>query len=110
MPVEKQIDKESESSQLDLWGNKQDFYWKEFKVAREYIQSLKLKNRSGWTELVNSGNIRGTNISSNPDKVYINHGWKDWKDWLGVEQSEEQSPVQSSDNSRMNSLWSTVGR
>lgn len=110
VPGEKQIDKKTESSQLDLWGNTQDFHWKEFKVAREYIRSLKLKNKSGWKKFVNSRNLQGTNIPVNPDKVYINHGWKDWKDWLGVEETREKSLIQSSDNNVMDSLWSTDDR
>ena len=42
----------SETSQLNLWGEKHDQKWKEFRVAREYVRSLKLNDESEWKEFV----------------------------------------------------------
>jgi len=95
-------------SQLDLWGNKNDFHWREFKVAREYVRSLKLKDPAGWEELISKRKLHGTNIPSNPDTVYKNHGWKDWDDWLGTgrKQTADKKPASGLFNTESrDDLW-----
>ena len=83
-------------AQLDLWGNKNDSHWKEFKVAREYVRSLKLKDPAGWEELISKRKLHGTNIPSNPDTVYKNHGWKAWDDWLGTGRKQTDGKMPAS--------------
>ena len=97
----------SETSQLNLWGEKHDQKWKEFRVAREYVRSLKLNNESEWEELVNERDFQRINIPANPDQVYKHSGWKDWHDWLGTEDRTVRSQDHSPDNIRMNILWAT---
>ena len=41
------------SSQLDLLNSRQEFNWEDFKVAREFIRSLRLGNQAMYTPLAN---------------------------------------------------------
>ena len=58
--------------------------WTSFNKAREFVRSLKLRNRDGWYEYCKSGE-RPDDIPANPGIIYKNDGWKDWVDWLGNE-------------------------
>ena len=110
MPSDKKSQIDFQPSQLDLWGNKHEIQLEDFKVAREYARSLKLKSRMGWERIVISGKLKGTQIPAHPDRVYKNHGWKDWDDWLGIEDSTESKKQSSSllfDNSDGQNLWSS---
>ena len=100
----------SETSQLNLWGEKHDQKWKEFRVAREYVRSLKLNDESEWKEFVAKKEFRCFNIPANPDQVYRHLGWKSWYDWLGTEDWRVRPQDQSPDNILMNNLWSTDAR
>ncbi len=53
-----------------------------FEVAREYVRSLGLKNRAAWIKYADSGE-KPFKIPSNPQKAYLNSGWKNMADWLG---------------------------
>jgi hypothetical protein len=111
MQGKKKSDTDQQYSQLDLWGNKNAFHWKEFKAAREYVRSFKLKDYAGWEELVNKRKLHGTNIPSNPDEVYKNHGWKDWEDWLGTEEprtNDKKPPSSLFDSTPGDDLWSAA--
>jgi len=111
MPSKEKSDFTHQQSQLDLWGNKNDSHWKEFKVAREYVRSLKLNDYAGWEELVSKRKLHGTNIPSNPDEVYKNHGWKGWDDWLWTEKprtADKQSPSSQFDSQPGEDLWSAA--
>ncbi|MBL7111149.1 MAG: hypothetical protein ISS19_04325 [Bacteroidales bacterium] len=83
-------------SQLDLWGNKHEVQLEDFKVAREYVRSLKLKSQTDWDKVVKSGKLKGIHIPAHPDRVYKNHGWKNWDDWLGTEDPPEPEKQSSS--------------
>jgi len=100
----------SKLSQLDLWGEKHDQQWKEFRVAREYVRALKLNNESEWRVFINKKEFQRSNIPANPEQVYKHRGWKDWHDWLGVDDKIIRSQDQSPDNILMNSLWSSDAR
>ena len=58
-----------------------------FKKNTTYIvrlnEKLNLKNQNEWKEYVKSGN-KPIDIPANPNKVYINDGWKGFGDWLGT--------------------------
>ena len=69
MPDRKKTSKESESAQLDLWITKQESQWEDFKVAREYVQSLRLQDHADWETFVKNGNLKGSKIPDNPEKV-----------------------------------------
>ncbi len=109
MPGKKESREKSRSSQLDLWEAKQDFQWEDFRVAREYVQGLKLKNHDAWESLVEKGNLHDSKIPINPDRVYKNHGWSGWNDWLGIKElvdfKEQPRTLLFNDDSR-DSLWS----
>ena len=105
--------KDSESVQLDLWSTKQDLPWEDFKVAREYIQSLGLQNHADWVTFVKDGNLKSTKIPENPEKVYQRLGWNGWSDWLGIEESrqnEEKNLNKLINKSHKDGLWSTDER
>jgi hypothetical protein len=53
-----------------------------FPEARDYVRSLKLKNRDEWYEYCKSGN-KPDDISARPDVAYKKE-WKGWGDWLGT--------------------------
>ena len=113
MPDKKKIPEDSESSQLDLWSANQDIQWEDFKVAREYIQSLGLKNYADWEAFIKSGNLKSTRIPENPEKAYQHLGWNGWYDWLGIEEpdkKEETSLKQLVNISQKDDLFSTYRR
>ncbi len=112
MPGKKKFDKVTTSglSQLNLWDEKHDQQWQEFKVAREYIRSLKLTGKPEWKEFIKKKEFQRINIPANPEQVYKHQGWKDWHDWLGVGDEIIRSRNQSSDHNLMNNLWATDAR
>jgi superfamily II DNA or RNA helicase len=72
----------------DSWKGFEDFLGIKYKVtfmpyddARNYARKLGV-NTSGWRQLVTSGK-KPREIPSNPDKTYLNKGWKGWADFLG---------------------------
>ncbi len=63
--------------------------FKPYKEAREYVRSLKLKNRYDWNmfckgQLPEKGCLPG-DIPMNPNRTYKGKGWKGIRDWLGTE-------------------------
>ena len=56
--------------------------YREFKKARAFINSLKLKNNREWRMYCISGN-KPHDIPSNPQLIYKNKGWISYGDWLG---------------------------
>jgi len=54
-----------------------------FRDARNYVHSLKLKNKEAWQNFCKSPQ-RPADIPANPDRVYAEHGWKGFGDWLGT--------------------------
>jgi hypothetical protein len=71
----------------DFLGNgiiaTQNRTYREFSKAREFIQSLGLKNGNEWQEYCASGS-KPDDIPNVPDQVYKNKGWKNRGDWLGT--------------------------
>ena len=57
--------------------------FRDFKSAREFAKSLKLKGSKDWREYCKSGN-KPDDIPSNPDTTYKNKGWISFGDWLGT--------------------------
>ncbi len=59
--------------------------FRSFKLARAFVQSLKLKNRSEWN-MYCRGKLKiklPTDIPATPYLIYKNDGWMSWSDWLG---------------------------
>ena len=61
-----------------------DLEFRDFKKAREFSRSLKLKNRKEWDEWCKK-NIKSKpkDIPVVPNLAYKNNGWVDFNDWLG---------------------------
>ena len=57
--------------------------YRAFEVARDFVQSLNLKNNMEWREYCKSGN-KPDNIPTTPDYTYKNKGWQGYGDWLGT--------------------------
>ena len=57
--------------------------YRQFKEARKFVHSLKLKNQSDWREYTKSGK-KPADIPSDPNVVYKNKGWKNMGDWTGT--------------------------
>jgi len=95
-------------SQLDLWNNRKDFPWDDFKVAREYVRSLRLADQTAWESYVNDRKLRDTKIPEDPDRIYLNRGWKSWNDWLGIADPEKAGERQRTGlfNDPEDNLWS----
>ena len=60
-----------------------------FKLARDFVRSLKLKNASEWSafcagEMPQLGTLPD-DIPVVPMRTYLGKGWKGMRDWLGVE-------------------------
>jgi hypothetical protein len=56
--------------------------FKDFKVARKYVQTLGLKSREQWVKWNKIGK-RPSDIPFKPDKTYRDSGWQGWADFLG---------------------------
>jgi superfamily II DNA or RNA helicase len=54
-----------------------------FNDARSYIHKLNLKNIAEWRAFCKSGKLP-TNIPRDPERRYIDAGWKGYGDWLGT--------------------------
>lgn len=54
-----------------------------FEEAREFTQSLKLKNQQAWFDYCKSGN-KPDNIPRNVHVTYKNDGWISMVDFLGI--------------------------
>jgi superfamily II DNA or RNA helicase len=60
-----------------------DRKYKQFEEAREFAQSLDLKNREEWQEYCRSEQ-KPDDIPSKPERTYLNKGWEGVGDWLGT--------------------------
>jgi hypothetical protein len=56
--------------------------WRPFKQARRYVRTLYLEGADGWNEFVKSGK-NPSDIPPNPECVYKDSGWIDYRDWTG---------------------------
>ena len=63
--------------------------YRNFNEAREFIQSLNLKNSVEWENYRKSIN-KPMDIPSNPNITYKDSGWKGIKDWLGTGRIQTQ--------------------
>ena len=61
-----------------------DLKFRDFKKAREFSRSLKLKNRKEWDEWCKKNRkYKQKDIPVVPNLAYKNNGWVDFNDWLG---------------------------
>lgn len=54
-----------------------------FEEAKKYAQSLGLKGGKEWRELTKAP-LWPNDLPTNPNKIYLNDGWKGWGDFLGT--------------------------
>jgi superfamily II DNA or RNA helicase len=73
----------------DDFLNKQDKYL-DFKQAKAYVLSLKLKSQSEWQEFCKSESFPD-NIPKYPSNIYKNMGWIGFGDWLGTGRIADQN-------------------
>ncbi|MCH7667139.1 MAG: hypothetical protein IH936_14570 [Acidobacteria bacterium] len=69
-------------------GRRHEGAWRDFKSARRFSHSLKLKSWSEWSAWC-KGELEGkpkrpTDIPASPSKVYLHMGWIGMGDWLGT--------------------------
>ena len=57
--------------------------YRSFKLAREYIQSLGLKNQEEWRQYTKGGK-KPDDIPAGPGRYYKDKSWKGMGDWLGT--------------------------
>ena len=61
-----------------------DLKFRDFKKAREFSRSLKLRNKKGWDEWCQKNiHSKPKDIPVVPNLAYKNNGWINFKDWLG---------------------------
>jgi len=61
-----------------------DLKFRDFKKAREFSRSLKLKNRREWDEWCKKNiHSKPKDIPAVPNLAYKSNGWINFKDWLG---------------------------
>lgn len=53
-----------------------------FNQAREFVLKQRIINVNGWREWCKNGN-KPENIPSNPNRIYKDKGWINFRDWLG---------------------------
>ena len=69
--------------ELKAWNKLAKLSWRPFKDARTFIQKLRLLNLRDWNNYHKSGK-KPYDIPTHPDRVYKDHGWKSYGDWLGT--------------------------
>lgn len=63
---------------------KQNYTWRSFEQAREFVRSLELKNFDEW-QIWSKTDVRPLDIPANPYRAYANKGWISLGDWLGID-------------------------
>jgi hypothetical protein len=63
--------------------NRKSYNWRPFEEAREYVQSLGLKNSHEWHAWARSS-ARPDDIPHKVEKIYNGKGWISLGDWLGT--------------------------
>lgn len=53
-----------------------------FNKAKRFARGLKLENQAAWADYAARGD-KPDNIPSCPERIYAEHGWVDYFDWLG---------------------------
>ena len=57
--------------------------YRSFSEARNFSHSLKLPSKAKWVEFSKTDKFP-LNIPEKPENLYKNHGWIDYRDWLGA--------------------------
>jgi len=73
----------AESITAKVWEKVARVNFRNFKEARLYASSLKLRTHKDWATHVKTS-ICPNDIPATPDRVYKNDGWISYGDWLGT--------------------------
>lgn len=76
-----------ESTLFDQIVNNYIIPFKDFESAKSFVNTLELQTFRDWKDYIKTGQ-KPLDIPSNPDNMYRDKGWKNWKDWLGVENNQ----------------------
>ena len=76
---EKELEKHLE---IRLWDKLSGYNWLQFEEARNFVHKLKLKTQKEWFRYCKNGH-NPDDIPTNPNKIYMQDGWKSWGDWIG---------------------------
>ena len=71
------------SLQLKAWDRLSKLSWMPFEEAREYMRRVGLKSQNEWRNYCRSTKTN-LDIPSNPNRAYKFHGWLNWSNWLGT--------------------------
>ena len=63
--------------------------YRTFNEAKKFVRGLNLKSQKEWEEYCKSGN-KPDDISTHPQTLYKNKGWKGLGDWIGTGRISEQ--------------------
>ena len=78
----------AEKVTLRIWDKLAKLSWMPFEEAREFVQSLNLKDQAEWYQYIKNGKEGfiplPADIPRTPSAVYENKGWTSWGDWLGT--------------------------
>jgi hypothetical protein len=56
--------------------------YRPFEEAKDFVHKLKLKTQKEWFRYCKNGH-NPDDIPTNPNKIYMQDGWKSWGDWIG---------------------------
>ena len=87
-PIKIRLENFVENIENKSWHRLARLSWMPFEEAREFAQSLNLKNHTDWTMYCH-GRIpslppKPNDIPVAPDGTYKDKGWTSWGDWLGT--------------------------
>ncbi len=66
--------------------------WRGFEEARKYARTLQLSSVKEWTELSNARKLP-PDIPRKPQETYRGLGWRDFGDWLGIDNARSSGKV-----------------
>ena len=73
----------AKSVRAKIWQRVGKVNWRDFREAREYVQSLGLRSWAEWRAATKEGKLP-PDIPSAPNQVYRERGWISNGDWLGT--------------------------
>ncbi|MCY3973661.1 MAG: hypothetical protein OXF52_05635, partial [Candidatus Dadabacteria bacterium] len=85
VPVGMRIDFEefAKAVETEIWRKVAKVNWREFEEAREYVQSLNLKNNAEWRKHTKTSDFP-KDIPADPAQTYRSKGWVSWGNWFGT--------------------------
>jgi superfamily II DNA or RNA helicase len=79
-------------SNASKWRLKAQEY--NFMIGKRKLLNKKLRKLKKMIEKKPKHGLRPENIPHNPETVYMDQGWKNYEDWLGIDESQQDSLTQ----------------